>query len=415
MSNQRYTPEFKAEAVRQVGDRGYRADLADAYRIPPETDSQTPQERRLAFFVTEDWYFCSHRLPLAVAARDAGFKVFVVTRETSHGDIIRAAGLTLVPVNLVRRSLNPLRELRFVNTLRGIYNEIRPDLVHHVAMKPVIYGTIAARLAGVPAVVNALAGLGYLFSSESFKARFARPVLRIVLRELLTGRNQRLILQNPDDVEEFRKTRIASGNDVVLIQGSGVDTSQYFVSEAPSGPPVVLLASRLLWDKGVAEFVAAARTIRAARPDVRFVLAGEPDDENPNAVSRKVLEDWVEEGVVEWIGKRDDMPDVFANASIVCLPSYREGLPKVLIEAASCARPIVTTDTPGCREVVQDGLNGFLVPARDSERLTDAIDRLIEDPDMRIRMGRAGRTLVEEKFALQIVIDETLSVYEAMA
>jgi glycosyltransferase involved in cell wall biosynthesis/polysaccharide pyruvyl transferase WcaK-like protein len=373
-----------------------------------------PVRPRLAYFVTEDWYFCSHRLPLAIAAKEAGYDVFVITREASHGELIRSAGLRLVPVNLVRRSLNPFREAAFIRKLFVLYRDIRPDIVHHVAMKPVLYGTLSARLARVPAIVNALAGLGYLFSSDSRKVRLARPFLRSLLRLLLNARNVRLILQNPDDVAEFSRHSIGAEDQVSLISGSGVDISEYRPQPEPNGVPVVLLASRLLWDKGVAEFVDAARSLRKEGSTARFVLAGEPDEENPNAVSMADLQNWLSEGTVEWIGKRDDMPTVFAESHIVCLPSYREGLPKVLIEASACARPIVTTDAPGCREVVKHRLNGLLVPIRDSRALADAIAELLESRELRARMGRAGRERVEEKFELKIVIDSTLEVYRSM-
>ena len=377
-------------------------------------DPRRPAKGTLAYFVTEDWYFCSHRLPLAVAAREAGYDVHVVTRETAHGDVIRAAGLTLVPIDLIRRSMNPFVELRSIARLVGIYRRIRPDIVHHVAMKPVMYGSIAARIARIPAVVNALAGLGYLFSSDARGARLARPLVRAALRLLLNRGNSRLILQNPDDVREFCRAGIIREDRISLILGSGVIVDEYRALPEPEGEPVVLLASRMLWDKGVGEFVAAARALSAAGVRARFVLAGDPDHSNPNSVPEARLDEWNEEGCVEWIGRVDDMPSAFAKSHIVCLPSYREGIPKVLIEAAACGRPIVTSDAPGCREIVKDDVNGILVPVRDADRLASAIRRLLESADLRIRMGSAGRRRVEEQFALPIVLRDTLAVYESM-
>jgi glycosyltransferase involved in cell wall biosynthesis len=371
-------------------------------------------KKKLIFFITEDWYFCSHRLFLAVAAREAGYDVSVVTRVRSHGKQIRDAGLDLIPLDIARRGMNPLNELRILQRLLSIYRAEQPDLVHHVALKPVLYGGIAARLAGIPHIVNAMAGLGYLFTSGSFKARAARPVVKRAYRLLLNRPGGRVILQNPDDVELMCGCDILARDRVALIRGSGVDTRRYCVRPESPGEPLVVLASRLLWDKGVGEFVAAARQLRRQGVRARFVLVGVSDDGNPSAIPNGQLRAWREEGVVEWWGRRDDMPAVFAQSHIVCLPSYGEGVPKVLIEAASCGRPIVTTDAPGCREIVRDGENGFLVPVRDADVVSRALQRLIEYPDLRRAMGARGREIVEREFTQEMVIQETLALYEEL-
>lgn len=370
----------------------------------------------IAFFVTEDWYFCSHRLPLAVAALNAGYAVFVITRVTSHGDVIASAGLNLIPIELSRRSRNPFKEAATLKQLIGIYKSVQPQIVHHVALKPVIYGSIAARVSRVPGVVNALAGMGYLFSSTATKARLLRPVVRTVFRMLLNNARARLILQNPDDVEMICGSGIVDASRVKLIMGSGVDTNEFQHHAEPGGTPTVLLASRMLWDKGVGEFVDAARILNREGVVARFVLAGVGDDENPGSIRASQLEAWQAEGDVEWWGRCSAMPAVIAGAHIVCLPtSYGEGVPKVLIEAASCGRPIVATDAPGCREIVQDGTNGILVPVKDVGALVEAIRELLSSPDTRRSMGNAGRRLVTEKFSLGAVIEQTLAVYESMA
>jgi glycosyltransferase involved in cell wall biosynthesis len=370
--------------------------------------------KTIVYFVTEDWYFCSHRLPLAVAAKDAGYLVYVVTRVNSHGAEIEAAGLNLVPVTLSRRSKNPIVEAMFIRRLTRVYKEIRPDIVHHVAMKPVIYGSIAARLAGVSAQVNALAGLGFLFSSKKLIAHLLRPVIKLLFGLLLNNERATVILQNPDDVEVMVGSGTVSRDRVRLIMGSGVDTEEYRRHPEPGGAPVVLLASRLLWDKGVGEFVKAAQILKREGVEARFVLVGEGDDENPESISEYQLNTWTKEGDVEWWGRRSEMPSVLSGSQIVCLPSYREGLPKVLVEAASCGRPIVTTDAPGCREIVKDGVNGILVPVKDVDTLALAIRTLLDSPGTRMRMGQAGRQLVKDKFSLENVIDETLDVYRSM-
>lgn len=378
-------------------------------------NSDAPQSARthakLLFFVTEDWYFCSHRLPLALAARDSGFEVVVVTRVRKHGDRIRAAGLRLVPFELSRRGMNPLREIAAIYRLWKIYRRERPDIAHHVAMKPVLYGSLAARLAHCAHAVNALAGMGFLFISDRPVARLLRPLVLRAFRLLLNGAGSRLILQNPEDVELFAQGRIVDAGKVALIRGSGVDMARFAPAPEPAGPPVIVLASRMLWDKGVREFVEAAATVNRAGPRARFVLVGDVDAENPSAIPRQQLEAWARSGAVEWWGHRDDMPAVFQQAHLVCLPSYREGLPKVLLEAASCARPIVATDVPGCREIVRDGVNGLRVPARDAAALAAAVIRLLDQPETRLRMGEAGRRLVQEHFSEAIVIERTLALY----
>jgi glycosyltransferase involved in cell wall biosynthesis len=368
----------------------------------------------IAYFVTEDWYFCSHRLPLAVAAKEAGYTVYVVTRVSSHGAEIEAAGLNLIPITLSRRSKNPIIEAMFIWRLIRIYREIRPDIVHHVAMKPVIYGSIAARLVRVSAQVNAMAGLGFLFSSKKLTARLLRPLVKALFRLLLNNERTAVILQNPDDVEVMVGSGTVGRDRVRLIVGSGVDTEEYRWHPEPGGAPVVLLASRLLWDKGVGEFVKAARLLKREGAGARFVLVGEGDDANPESISKYQLETWAKEGDIEWWGRRSDMPSVLSGSQIVCLPSYREGLPKVLVEAASCGRPIVTTDAPGCREIVRDGVNGILVPVKDVDSLANAIRTLLNAPEMRMRMGQSGRQLVKERFSMEQVIGETLAVYRAM-
>ena len=369
-------------------------------------------KKTIVYFVTEDWYFCSHRLSLAVAARNAGFIVYVVTRVFSHGDEIRAAGLKLVPVELSRRSKNPATELALIRELTRIYKRLEPDIVHHVALKPVIYGSIAARLANVPHVVNAMAGLGYLYASNNATARLARPLVKTLMRVLLNNTRTRVILQNPDDVALMTDSGTIRPERITLIRGSGVDPDVFrSVPELP-GSQTVMLASRLLWDKGVGEFVEAAEILRAEGYEARFVLVGDGDDANPASIDAATLDAWKRDGSVEFWGRRNDMPDVLARAHVVCLPSYREGVPKVLIEAASCGRAIVTTDAPGCREIVRHGVNGLLVPIRDAAALADAIRTLLDDPALRARMGKAGREIVKKEFTVEAVVEATLDVYE---
>lgn len=363
---------------------------------------------KLLYVVTEDWYFCSHRLPLAVAAKEAGFDVTVATRIRDHGKLIEDAGLRLIPFEISRRGMNPLRELPTVFRLATLYRREKPDIVHHVAMKPVLYGSIAAHFAKVSHVVNAVAGLGWLYTSSGFGRKVMRALVRQLLRLALRG--SEVIVQNPDDLSQIKALGIEH---LHLIRGAGVNTGLFRPVDEPPGTPCVMLVARMLWDKGVGEFVGAARLLRDKRITARFVLIGSPDPGNPAAISKEQLQAWHEEGVVEWWNHRNDMPSVLAQAHIACLPSYREGLPKSLLEAAACGLPIVATDAPGCREIVENGVNGLLVPVRDSGALADALNKLILDPELRQRMGAVSREKVVAEFSQEKVIELTLGIYQA--
>jgi glycosyltransferase involved in cell wall biosynthesis len=364
---------------------------------------------RLLFLVTEDWYFASHRLELARAALAAGFQVGVATRVRVHGERIREAGIELIPLELARRGKNPWSELRTVRDIAQIYRAFRPDIVHQVALKPILYGTLGARIARVPHVINALTGLGYVFSSDDIGAQLARPLLTAAYRVAL--RQGQVIVQNVDDLAMLTNKGIVALEQCALIYGAGVDVERFAHVEEPPGPVHVVLPSRMLRDKGVVEFVAAARQLKAQGIRARFVLVGASDPANPGSIAESQLRAWAETGVVEWWGWRDDMADVLREAHIVCLPSYREGLPKSLIEAAASGRPIVTCDVPGCREAVIPDETGILVPARDASALARALGALIGDAPRRQAMGARARQLALEKFSMQRVAAETIDLY----
>lgn len=377
----------------------------------PSPDLTLPSKPKLVIFVTEDWHFCTHRLPLARGAVEAGFDVTVVARVRRDGDRIRATGAHLAPLALRRGSANPLAEARTLFQLVRLYRVLRPDIVHHVALKPVIYGTIAAALAGIPRTINALAGLGYVFTSHRPLARLLRPAVLAAYRWLLGRPAGWVVLQNPDDRRELVSAGAVAPERITLIRGSGVDLAEFPVTPEPAGPPVVVLPSRLVWDKGVREFVEAAGELLRNGISARFALVGDRDPDNPTSVPPGQLEAWQASGVIEWWGHRADMPAVFAESHLVCLPSYREGLPKVLLEAAASGRAIVTTDVPGCREVVRHGENGLLVPARTVGPLAHALGELIADPARRARLARRGREIVEAEFSVQRVVEAHVSLY----
>lgn len=368
---------------------------------------------KLLFLVAEDWYFCSHRLPLAVAAREAGYEVCVVTRVNQHAEVIRAAGLTLIPLQRMRRAgARPLQELTSLRELWGIYRHEQPDLVHHVGIKPVVYGSLIAHLQGVRGVVNALAGLGFVFTSNRLFARLLRPLVKLVFYWLLKRNNARAIVQNERDLDVLTKEVGIHLASVRLIRGAGVDLRLYDSRPPSVQPPLVVLIARMLWDKGVGDFVEAATRLRVAGVHARFALVGIPDPENPTSVSQSQLRVWHDSGVIEWWGYRADIPAVLEMASISCLPTfYGEGVPKALIEAMACSRAIVTTNIPGCRELVAAGRNGIVVAPRDVTALTAALEALIRDPERCRQMGIAGRALVEQSLSLDQVLRETLALY----
>ena len=382
------------------------------------TDETRPVSARsdkpvLLFLITEDWSFWLHRLSTARAAREAGWDVAIATRVAAHGDRIRSEGFRLIPIGMRRRSLAPWRELAAIFELIRLYRRERPDLVHHVAMKPVLYGSLAAWIAGVPAVVNALTGMGYVFTSRERKARLLRPMIRLAFHWLLDRPNGRLIVQTSDDAAALAGTVVAQER-VALIRGSGVDTEAFTPSDEPEGTPVAVMVSRMLRDKGVMELVAAARLLQRRAVPLRVVLVGAPDPENPTAVSERDLKAWDAAGVIAWWGERSDIAEIWANSHIAVLPSYREGLPKSLLEAAACGRPMVATDVPGCREIVQDGVTGLLVPPRDAEALAAALERLAGEKALRRRMGAAARDLVERALSDQVVAEQTLALYRTL-
>jgi glycosyltransferase involved in cell wall biosynthesis len=371
--------------------------------------------RTLLFLVTEDWYFVSHRLPLAVAARRAGYRVVVATRVRDHGTTITDAGCELVSLQWQRSGDGLLGGLRALRDITQVYRRIRPTIVHHVALKPVVFGSIVARFTGVTRSVNAVAGLGYAFSTNTLRAQLTRPALVAALRWLMRPQSVRIIVQHQTDRAALLAARVASPDRIVVIRSAGVDTASFAATPEHAGLPVICLPARMLWNKGVKEFVDAAAQLRASNVPARFVLVGEPDDDNPATVPRRQLEAWNAEGVIEWWGRRDDMPVVFQDAHIVCLPTtYGEGIPKVLIEAAASARPIVATDVAGCRDVVRNGENGILVPPHDLDALVAAIRQLLSDPALRKSMGARGREIAEAEFSVDRVIRETLDVYASM-
>jgi len=368
-------------------------------------------KKTLLFIVNVDWFFVSHRLPIALAALRDGYEVHLGAALTGEEHALRRAGIMVHALPISRSATNLIAELLALRAMFSLVREIRPDIVHLVTSKPVLYGGLVARISKVPAVVASVSGLGFVFIASGFKNWLIRSTVSLLYRIALGKRNLRVIFQNPDDRDLLLRLGGITPEHALIIRGSGVDLAEYPALPEPAGVPVVAMAARLLWDKGVGEFVAAARLLKHKGVNARFQLIGDPDPHNPASVPAETLASWRSDRVVELPGFRSDIAQLFSSAHLVVLPSYREGLPKVLIEAAACGRAVVTTDVPGCRDAVIPGKTGLLVPVRDPQALADAIQKLLENPAERQAMGQAGRRLAEEAFDIRRVVDRHLEIY----
>jgi glycosyltransferase involved in cell wall biosynthesis len=367
---------------------------------------------KLMFLVTEDWYFWAHRLPQARAARDAGFRVSVATRVDRHGDRIEGEGFALHALGWRRGSTNPLGAAAAVREIAGLYRRERPDIVHHVSQKPIILGSVAARLAGVRRVVNAFTGLGFLFAADTAMTRLIRAVALPVLRAVTDGPRVRFLVENPDDAHTLDRLGVGSGGRIALIRGSGVDLDHYQALPEPDGPVTIACATRMLRIKGVEDVVAAFRLLRARGVTARLLLAGASDPENPAAITESGLRAWASEPGVEWLGHVADIREVWARAHVAVLASRGgEGIPMSLMEAAACGRPMVATDVPGCREIVRTDETGLLVPPGDVPALAAALARMVADGGFRRRCGLAARDRVADGLDARSVGRKTVAVY----
>lgn len=371
---------------------------------------------KILLFANTAWYLFNFRQSLAHAIRDAGHDVLLLSPPDAYGQRLQDLGFDWRAAPMDRRSLNPWREAVLLLWLRRLMATEQIDLVHGFTIKCAVYGSLAARTAGVRARVNAVPGMGYVFTSTDLKARSLRPLVRGLMRLALDGSAARLILQNPDDMDWFERNRLVARERLRLIPGSGVNCERFAPRSgsrlpAPGERFSVLLPARLLWDKGIGEYVAAARVLRTRGHPIDFLLAGDPDPGNPAAIPVPTVRSWVDEGVVQWLGHVEDMAALFRSVHAVVLPSYREGLPKGLAEAAACGLPLVTTDVPGCRLVVTDEEDGLLVPVGDSAALANAIERLYRSPSLCERFGGAARRKALREFDERKIIERTLDVY----
>ena len=367
---------------------------------------------KVLLVANSDWYLFNFRLSLAHTLQDQGWEPVLVSPRGPFSKELATSGFRWLPISLARRGILPHTEWQTLRELQTIYREEQPDLVHHHTVKPVIYGTLAARRSGIRAVVNSITGLGYVFLSRRIMARALRQLVRPAYRYVLLEKGTRVIFENQGDRDFFLKRGLIQESQVTLIEGVGVDLEMYRPSDEAPGIPLVVMPSRMLWDKGVGEFVRASKRIVEEGSSARFALAGAPDPGNPSSIASSRIEKWTRDGDVEWWGFQSDMPSVFAEAHIVVLPSYFEGTPTVLLEAAASARPVVATDIHGIKDVVTDGETGLLVPVGDVAALQEAMAKLIADASLRRKMGRKAREVAEQRFGQDKINARTIEVYE---
>lgn len=370
---------------------------------------------KIVFVNVEDHMFLNQRLNLALAAKEAGFKVVVASNKSELHTTISNYGFKYVDTRNKRQGKNIFVQILSIYRLYRIFRDEKPDVVHNISIKPNIYGSIAARLCGVPRIVNLVNGLGYVFTSDKSIRRFMikKLVIHMYRFAFLSERIQ-VIFQNPDDQDYFIHKKITSKNNSHLVLGSGVDTSLFSPSNSMTfnSKPVVLFFGRMLWDKGIGYLIEAKKILKADNIDFNLTLAGEPDDSNPSSIELEQIKKWESEGLIKFLGYCPDMVEIIRGSDLVTLPSYyREGVPLSLIEAASIGKPIVTTDMPGCREIVEDGVNGFLVPIKDSKALANKIKEILLNEDMKVSFGENSRQRAIRFFSKEIVNKKTIEIY----
>jgi glycosyltransferase involved in cell wall biosynthesis len=372
------------------------------------------RNHKILFIANEDWFFLAHALPLARAARDLGCEIYVLAKVNHDTEKFEREGFRLVPWNIRRRSMDPLAESNALFQVMRTCRELRPDLVHALSLKQAVYGGIVGQVLNIP-TLSAITGLGHVFAAQSLSMRLLKRVLLGLLRLSQRAEMSALTVENSEDLDLLVGSKAVRLDRAFLIRGAGVNTDFYVPQPEPNGVPTIGLASRLLWYKGVGEFCSAAEILKRAGVAARFALIGDNDPQNPSSVPTEQLGHWHEAGGIELWGRHTDMRRVFAKVHIICLPTfYREGIPKILLEAAAAGRPIVTTDVPGCRDIVHHGENGLLVPPRDTRALADALRTLIEDRKLRLALGSRGRERAVSEFRVELVVRETLGLYSQL-
>ncbi|MFA6279864.1 MAG: glycosyltransferase family 4 protein [Bdellovibrionales bacterium] len=372
-------------------------------------------KKTILYIVNVDWFFLSHRLPIALEAQRQGYGVHVACGMSDKKEVLESHGIIVHPLALERGKASLASYFASFFEIVFLLLKLRPDILHLVTIKPVIFGGIAARLTRIPACVAAVSGLGFVFLDQGIRARLRRSIVLDLYRFALGSARTKVIFQNVDDRHALMQGAGIKETQTVLIRGSGVSLSAYDVKPEPEGTPVVMLVARLLVDKGVREFAEASRLLKNKGIEARFCLVGSTDPANPASLTEDEIQGWVREGIVESWGHHADMPAILPQSNIVALPSYREGMPKALLEAAACGRAVVTTDVAGCRDAITPDVTGLLVTVRNAASLANGLEKLILDPQRRQAMGLAGRKLAEEAFDIREVVKKHLEIYNSFS
>tara|TARA_A100001015_G_scaffold308309_1_gene405728 strand:- start:157 stop:1290 length:1134 start_codon:yes stop_codon:yes gene_type:complete len=371
-------------------------------------------DQKILFLVNVDWFFVSHRLCIARAAVEKGYEVHVATTVTNQASIIKDSGLILHELQMSRSGSRIIGNLKTFIAIVQIFREVNPQLVHLVTIKPIILGGIAARFTKINGIIAAVSGLGSSFLDHGVLGKIKRLFIKIFYRISLSNLNVQVICQNQNDIDYVQKISKLPFSNFSLIEGSGVSLTKFKYSEDNNKIPKVIMASRLLRDKGVMEFVDAARLLKESKTNVKMILVGEPDLDNPSSITESQVISWEREGLLEYWGYQQDMESILEQSSIVVLPSYREGFPKILIEAAACGRAVITTDVPGCRDAIYNGVTGILVPEKNAIVLAHAIKKLALNPNLYKEMGKKGRKMAENRFDENNVISKHLEIYNQL-
>lgn len=368
----------------------------------------------LIYFVTEDWYFVSHRLELALSAIDDGFDVYLVTRVTSNKKYIESYGIKVISIDIERGGLSIFKDFKLILKLFRIFNNIKPHIIHNISLKPILYGTLIGKITSANIIVNTFPGLGFLKNKNlTFLSNVIRNITKFLFSIILRLINCKVIIQNTYDLEFCKKVLKINFQKLHLIRGSGVNTSKLLPKQKKKEKNIrISLVSRMLFDKGIFDFVEAAKKIKLKYPNTVFALVGKPDKDNKNSIPKEILLKWHNEKIIEWQGFQKNIGFVWANSHIACLPTfYNEGLPKSLLEASACGIPIVCSDNPGCMEIVENNHNGLIFPQKDIFQLCIAIEYLIINKDERKRMGENGRKKVLDMFDIEFINRQTKILY----